>query len=238
MRAVAPTGRGARRADRSPAVAVAAPRTARSSARSGGSPLRAPGADPEITLETSDGQVLDLGAERWRLPADAGERSLLEPLPAPVLDVGCGPGRIVAALAGQGRATLGVDPSPVAVGEAERHRAPVLRRSVFDPLPGEGRWGAVVLFDGNVGIGGDPGALLDRCRALLRPGGRLLVELEPPGAPSGRLTVRLAVGGDRSPWFPWARVAADEAPGLVAGAGLALVRTMRHRERWFAEAER
>jgi SAM-dependent methyltransferase len=182
--------------------------------------------------------VLDLGAERWRLPADAGERALLDPLPDPVLDVGCGPGRIVAALAGQGRATLGVDPSPVAVGEAERHRAPVLRRSVFDPLPGEGRWGAVVLFDGNVGIGGDPDALLGRCRALLRPGGRLLVEVEPPGSPSGRLTVRLAVGRARSPWFPWARVAADEAPGLVAGAGLALVRTLRHRERWFAEAAR
>ena len=103
---------------------------------------------------------MDLGAERWWRPPDAVERALLASLPDPVLDVGCGPGRIVAALAETGRLTLGVDPSPAAVGEAERHGAPVLRRSVFSPLPGEGRWGAVVLFDGNVGIGGSP-----RCAA-------------------------------------------------------------------------
>ena len=134
--------------------------------------------------------------------------------------------------------TLGVDPSPAALGEAERHGAPVLRRSVFSPLPGEGRWGAVVLFDGNVGIGGSPRALLRRCATLVRPRGRVLVEVEPPGAPCGRLTVRLAVGADTSAWFPWARVGADAIGGLVAAADLELVRVSAHGDRWFAEAVR
>ena len=36
--------------------------------------------------------------------------------------------------------------------------ATVLQRDIFGPLPGEGRWGTALLFDGNVGIGGDPAA--------------------------------------------------------------------------------
>lgn len=195
---------------------------------------RAPGEGP--ALLTSSGEVIDLGADRWWRPADPAERTVLAKLPDPMLDVGCGPGRIVAALAGAGRMALGVDPSPVALGAASRHGAPVLGRSVFSPLPGEGRWGAVVLFDGNVGIGGDPEALLRRCGALVRPGGRVLVELDPPGEPSGHVTVRLAVGREVSSWFPWARVTVDAAARLVAAAGLALVDVAHHGGRWFAEA--
>jgi SAM-dependent methyltransferase len=187
---------------------------------------------------TPDGDVVDLAAERWWRPADTIERSVLAPLPDPVLDVGCGPGRIVAALAEAGRVALGVDPSPAAVGEAARRRAPVLRRSVFSPLPGEGRWGAVVLFDGNVGIGGNPRSLLRRCATLVRRGGRVLVEVEPPGAPSSRLTVRLAMGTDSSAWFPWARVGVDTVGALVASTELDLVRVTHHGDRWFAEAAR
>ena len=44
--------------------------------------------------------------------------------------------------------------------------APALCRSVFDPLPAEGRWAAVLALDGNIGIGGDPVAFLDRMRHL------------------------------------------------------------------------
>ena len=39
----------------------------------------------------------------------------------------------------------------------------------------------VLLADGNIGIGGDPVALLTRCRDLIAPAGRVLVELDPPG---------------------------------------------------------
>ena len=90
---------------------------------------------------------------------------------------------------------LGVDSSPRAVAEARARGAIALCRSVFDPLPGEGRWGSVVLLDGNVGIGGDPVALLARARRLMAPGGVALVEVEPPGRPSQRLRVRLETGG-------------------------------------------
>ncbi len=51
-----------------------------------------------------------------------------------------------------------------------------LHRSVFTHIPGEGRWDTVLLIDGNIGIGGDPIALLRRVRQLLAPTGCALIE--------------------------------------------------------------
>jgi SAM-dependent methyltransferase len=187
-------------------------------------------------LVTDRGDVIDLAVDRWRSQPDDVEQALLATIPDPVLDVGCGPGRIVAALAGAGRLALGVDPSPAAVHEAGRHRAPVLRRSVFAPLPGEQRWGTVLLLDGNVGIGGDPVALLQRSAALLRPGGQVVAEVDPPGARTQALTVRLEAAGASSPWFPWARVGADAIDDLAAEAGLRAAGFDVGAGRWFARA--
>lgn len=171
-------------------------------------------------LVTTGGERITLAVDRWRTEPGAVETALLAGVPDPVLDVGCGPGRIVAALAGAGRVALGVDPSPAAVDEATRRRAPALRRSVFDPLPGERRWGTVLLLDGNVGIGGDPVALLSRAGALVRPGGVVVAEVDPPGTPTRALTVRVESRGGSGPWFPWARVSADGFGDLAVRAGL------------------
>jgi SAM-dependent methyltransferase len=186
------------------------------------------------SLVTDAGERVDLAPHRWWAAADVVERKLLARLDDPVLDVGCGPGRIVAALVGDGRVAMGVDPSPRAVDEATRRRAPALRRSVFDPLPGEGRWGSVVLLDGNVGIGGDPYTLFRRCAALVRPGGRVVAEVAAPGTPSGALTVRLEAGGETGPWFPWARLAADDVARVAVGARLRVEGVECLGGRWFA----
>ena len=106
-----------------------------------------------------------------------------------MLDIGCGPGRFVHAAIMAGHLTLGIDISATAVRIAQEHGLPVLRRSVFQDLPGEGTWGTALLIDGNIGIGGDPAALLRRCAELVRDDdGRVLVETHPE--PTARPGVR------------------------------------------------
>jgi SAM-dependent methyltransferase len=190
----------------------------------------------DTTLVTSCGDVIDLAVDRWRGYPDAIEMSLLASLPDPVLDVGCGPGRIVAALAATGRIALGIDPSGAAVDEAHQRRAPVLRRSVFGPLPGERRWGAVLLLDGSVGIGGDPVVLLRRGFDLLRSGGQIVAEVEGPGSDTHSVTARIESADVTSPWFPWAQVGVDDFARLVAEAGLHAAGLSVGAGRWFARA--
>ncbi|MFE0632216.1 class I SAM-dependent DNA methyltransferase [Streptomyces sp. NPDC058864] len=153
-----------------------------------------------------EGELLPLDVERWCAAPDPADTVVLNRCTGPVLDVGCGPGRLVCALAARGVRALGVDVSPAAVARTRQQGGSAVHRSVFDRLPGEGRWGSVLLMDGNVGIGGDPFALLTRLRSLVAPGGRLLAEAEPRDEEE-RLTVRVEDGqGRHGRPFPWARL--------------------------------
>ena len=100
--------------------------------------------------------------------------------------------------AARGRApALGVDLSPVAVRDRARPRRRRDPRLGLRARPRAGAWGTALLLDGNIGIGGEPAALLRRARELLAPGGAVLAELDPPGAWSGVTRVRLEASGRR-----------------------------------------
>src|SRR5499425_3216939 len=134
-------------------------------------------------IEHADGHATPLNAQRWlcELP---GDRSLLDSCAGPALDVGAGPGRLTVALAERGIPALAIDITPYAVILARSSGALALQRDVFGHLPGTGRWATVLLADGNIGIGGDPLTLLRRAAELVRPGGAVVTETGPPGAPS------------------------------------------------------
>ncbi|AWW42277.1 class I SAM-dependent methyltransferase [Streptomyces cadmiisoli] len=161
-----------------------------------------------LFLRRSDGLLLPLDVERWCAPADPVDLDVLDRCEGAVLDVGCGPGRLVAELAARGRTVLGIDVSDAAVAGTVRLGGRALRRSVFEPLPGEGRWGTVLLLDGNVGIGGDPAALLHRVGALLRPGGLLIAETAAVDVDERALVqvVDMAGAPDGDLLFRWARL--------------------------------
>lgn len=183
-------------------------------------------------LRSASGAIHLLKVGDWEQDASGHEQAVLAGCQGPTLDVGCGPGRLVAELGGRGIPSLGIDVAPSALHLA-RQRGPVLDRSVFDPLPGEGRWREVLLFDGNIGIGGNPGVLLRRIAELLAPDGRALVEVDKPGDGLRTEAVTLEWGDRRSAWFPWSWVGADAIGGLAAGAGLPVAHRLRLGDRWF-----
>ncbi|MGI5196421.1 class I SAM-dependent methyltransferase [Streptomyces sp. CA-288835] len=159
-----------------------------------------------LFLRRNDGWLLPLEVERWCARADAADLSALRQCEGAVLDVGCGPGRLVAALALKGRPVLGIDVSEAAVNHTVELGGQALRRSVFDPLPGEGRWNTALLIDGNIGIGGDPDALLRRIAQLLAPDGLLIAETAPVDVDEQvQVHVTDAQGAAGTP-FPWARL--------------------------------
>jgi SAM-dependent methyltransferase len=184
-------------------------------------------------VERADGSRMPLAVDGW-LNEIPGDESLLDRCDGPTLDIGSGPGRLTVALGERGIPTLGIDITPYAVGLARSSGGLVMLRDVFGRVPGTGRWVTVILADGNIGIGGDPAALLRRAAELLAPEGRALVELEPPGSPLRQEQVRLCYADLASAWFPWAFVGTDDIEDVARDAGLGEVETWTVEGRWFA----
>ncbi|NUR58154.1 MAG: SAM-dependent methyltransferase [Catenulispora sp.] len=170
-----------------------------------------------LVLRSSTGRTLLLDAARFTAPPDPVDLAVLDRCQGPTLDLGCGPGRLVAELARRGVPALGVDVAPAAVLLGRAAGATVLRRSVFGRIPGAGRWPHALLMDGNIGIGGDPAALLGRVRGLIRPGGgELVVETEAEDVYENHV-VSFETGGEP---FGWTRIGTEALVVVAAGVGL------------------
>jgi SAM-dependent methyltransferase len=158
---------------------------------------------------------------RWSADADTVDYQLLASVRGPVLDVGCGPARMVRAARALGMDALGIDVSLAAIEIARASGARVLHRSVFEALPSEGEWQTVLLVDENIGIGGDALALLTRCRQLISSDGEIVVELHRDDDRDRTFTGRLIDGnGSVSETFPWAELGLNGLRRKSSQAGL------------------
>lgn len=160
--------------------------------------------------------VLSIDVARWTGAADAVDRLVVSRCEAPVLDLGSGPGRLVQALTDSGQPALGVDISAAAVDLSLRRGAPAIRARIEDPLPAEGRWGTVLLIDGNIGIGGDVHRLLTRCRALVCPGGLIICEVDTSTDGHDQADLILRSRDTSSPTLAWSRIGAAALTSLAA----------------------
>lgn len=182
--------------------------------------------------EDGSRRLLPIG--RWLTQAPEDEERLLDRATGPVLDIGCGAGRHLAALGRRGVEATGVEISQFAVALARGQNASVIHGDVFE-VPMLPEWHTALLLDGNVGIGGDPERLLSRTAALLCTGGQVLVELEPPSVETRALRLRLEGPDDVSEWFPWAWVGTDAIASLARAVGMAVADIWSSGSRWFAQ---
>ena len=186
------------------------------------------------------GGVRSLPVEKWlagKHTDDMFDGAVLQLCTGPVIDVGCGPGRLVAQLAKRGVCALGIDQSANAVDLARRSGAAAMRGDIFHELPAVGSWQTALLVDGNIGIGGDPSRLLRRVRELLVPGGRCLVEFDTRATGVRTRRVRLESADQVGPWFSWASVGLDSAEGLALECGFTMGRVATIGDRAIASLE-
>jgi SAM-dependent methyltransferase len=191
--------------------------------------------EPCLVVADDGAALLPTGS--WVRDADRHDRAILALCAGPTVDIGCGPGRMAQALAHTGRPVLGIDIVPEAVQMSLGRGVAALLRDVFGPVPGEGRWETALLADGNIGIGGDPVALLQRVRQLVAATGRVVVELAPPGTGVRTRHVRLQSALGRSEPFPWTLVGTDAIAAVAGAAGLTVSAVHTHERRHSAVLE-
>jgi glycosyltransferase A (GT-A) superfamily protein (DUF2064 family)/SAM-dependent methyltransferase len=182
-----------------------------------------------VSCDAFDERVLPLEVMRWSAAADQVDQLVISRCHGPVLDLGCGPGRMLQALNESGVPALGVDMSAVAVQAARSRGALAVQARLAERLPAEGRWATVLLMDGNVGIDGNVAALLQRCRTLLMPGGSIIVEVD--SRPTWHQTRRVRLTVDRvrcSAELTWTRT------GSAAVRRLAVLLDLLVVEEWTA----
>lgn len=195
-------------------------------------------------VRNSRGQRQLLPVTRW-IGGDAAtitdrcaDEMMLDGCDGPTLDLGCGPGRLTAALVAEGVDALGVDISSTAVQMTIERGGRALHRDIFAPLPHAGHWAHVLLADGNIGIGGDPVQVLRRARDLLDRQGTLVAEVETHQSIGFRCELRRwetdTLVGE---WFAWARVGVGTISEIAYAARLRVIDVRTHADRSFVRLE-
>ncbi len=167
--------------------------------------------------------VADSAASYFRAPRGDADREVLSTFTGRVLDLGCGPGSYALLLQERGLEVVAIDSSAGAIAVCRERGCRDARVMPIDDVDSSlGPFDAVVCMGNTFGIGATPDTLpnrLNRVRALLSPGGRLVLALIDPlattdpnhlryhernraaGRPPGLTRVRLEYRGEITDWW-------------------------------------
>jgi SAM-dependent methyltransferase len=144
-----------------------------------------PAGEPLVSLYRSmrDEHYLDEEAGRRRT---ARRLLALVPPGGRLLEVGCGHGLLLDEARARGFDVLGLEPSRAAAAHARGVLGLPVREETLDELDDPGPFDAIVMADVLEHLD-DPLGALDTCRALLAPGGTLVVVTPDPASRAARL---------------------------------------------------
>lgn len=169
-------------------------------------------------------------AENARFVSDLGAEILswLDPRPGMrVLDVGCGDGALTERIAGAGADVVGVDISRSLL-EAARSRGLDVREMSVTALSFAAEFDAV-FSNAVLHWVLEPERAIERMRAALKPGGRLVAECGGHGNIAAIVTAMRAAarahGGDAELAAPWFYPTAAEYAALLHAGGFEVLRT-------------
>ena len=203
-------------------------------------------------VEREDG-LIDIGSalpyfqeyDRW----PDHEREAIAEARGPVLDIGCGAGRVALYLQQQGREVMGIDNSPLAVRVTRLRgvkRARILAIEDIHTL--RRKFDTIVLFGNNFGLlGGVKKArrLLSTMHRITGPEAAIIAAAADPyatrdplhlayqeqnrrrGRLPGQLRLRIRYRQLCGPWFDYLFVAPDEMCSLVENTGWTIGRIIR-----------
>ena len=185
---------------------------------------------------------------KWK----AVERRALRYVRGPVLDVGCGAGRVTLELRTRGREVVGIDPSPGAVEVTRRLGVRDVRLMRLEDVDESlGHFGTVLMYGNNFGLF----ASRTKARRLLRKlrplADRIVAGSNDPyrtddpahlayqernrrrGRMAGQLRLRTRYKNLVGPWFDYLLVSPDEMTEVVAGTGWHIERFVRDESSYF-----
>jgi SAM-dependent methyltransferase len=209
----------------------------------------------EHKIERDDGFVTDSQGRQYVAPIEEWQESERLAIPlakSPVLDMGCGAGRVGQYLIHQGLDWVGLDVSPGAIEACRRRGLDSVHLMSAEEIKLRRRdFRTVILFGNNFGVVGDKGKvvkMLKQLHKLTTPDAIILAGSRDPkvtdeeahlkyhqwnqsrGRPIGLVRLRIHYKGLTGPWFELLLSSPEEMSELAERAGWRLTKTFGERK--------
>jgi len=201
----------------------------------------------QLTLEADDGTSIPAMEPAWFFQTSdewyLWEKNALDTLIGPVLDLGCGAGRVSLYLQEKGLEVTALDASPNSVEVCSRRGIQDVRLGDLRYPPKDKHWQSILLLCGNLGLAGgwhETRELLYKLANISADDAIIIGDTVDPtitddpkeikyqrmqveeGRYVGQVRLRLRYGEIVSPWWDQSNFAIRDIPSLVDGTGWSL----------------